>query len=229
MPKRKKNSVHTNDKAKVARTLRTTNSTLQSSQTSQLSDSWLSSETTLTADNVDVGENSQAGDNVNNVNIRSCYVCKEEIIQNEVIDENIIHLKCCLCDTLYHGECLSIDDSILPHLHLITSIGGWSCAPCQRRFRQVLSKTRPGVRSSQITDVVNSLPLASENGKEPCGDTSILDICEGVSVYSVSTPLTVFLYTMEEDTRVLLPFAWDFSSVGRSAGNECPIISKSVL
>ena len=32
-------------------------------------------------------------------------------------------------------------------------------------------------------------------------------ICEGVSVYSVSTPLTVFSYTMEEDTRVLLPFA----------------------
>ena len=41
--------------------------------------------------------------------------------------------------------------------------------------------------------------------------------CEGVSVYSVSTPLTVVLYIMEEDTRVLLPFAWDFSSVGLSA------------
>ena len=51
--------------------------------------------------------------------------------------------------------------------------------------------------------------------------------CEGVSVYSVSTPLTVFSYTMEEDTRVLLPFAWDFSSVGRSARNECRIISKT--
>ena len=77
-----------------------------------------------------------------------------------------------------------------------------------------------------VLSLGDTTPTQRAYHRRPLHDSEHAE-CEEVSVYSVSTPLTVVLYTMEEDTRVLLPFAWEFSSVGRSAENECRIISKT--
>ena len=68
MPKCKNNTVQSKGKAKVARTLRVTDSTVVDGiQSSQLNDSWLSSNSTAPADHV--GESSQIIINVNNPNL----------------------------------------------------------------------------------------------------------------------------------------------------------------
>ena len=55
----------------------------------------------------------------------------------------------------------------------------------------------------------------------------MINNCEGVSVYSVSTPLTVFSYPYEKRYARFTTFRVRISSVGRSAENECRIISKT--
>ena len=52
-----------------------------------------------------------------------CKHCAEEINMNAE-DSEISHLQCCIiCDCFYHGECLSIPQSLLSQLYIV--IRGW--------------------------------------------------------------------------------------------------------
>ena len=122
MTKRKKSSMRTSGKPKVAR------STNDSGQPSQLNNSWSSDDTTIE-------DGSKSGNN----HTTSCKVCSEEIIMNNDSINDISHLKC-NCNFCYHGECLTVDDSLLPHLKLVGDIGGWCWPPCIRRAQDLCIK-----------------------------------------------------------------------------------------
>ena len=159
MVKRKKTSVRAGVKSKVARSLASTVYNTES-QSSQLDDSWSSDD-----------NSSKCGNNA------SCKVCKEDIVLNPQISTEICHLKCCICDNNYHGECLSLDESLLPHLHLMMAIGGWCCAPCRRRVRGFADGA---ILSQPVAQVVfNPLQLPDPAASTSVSDLdNVLDLCK---------------------------------------------------
>ena len=82
---------------------------------------------------------SDGGDHV--VDSAVCNICKQTITQGIEIKS----LQCCICNnSYYHGECLKISDSLLPHLHVVADIGGWCCTLC-RTMKKVAARkvTKP--------------------------------------------------------------------------------------
>ena len=61
--------------------------------------------------------------------INLCPVCKQTTISTSV---EINSLRCCLCDTNFHGECLSIDESLMNFLYVVVDVGGWCCTGCRK-------------------------------------------------------------------------------------------------
>ena len=174
MPKRKK-SIKTGDNSKVARK---GNGAIPPSQPSQLDGSWSSADFTL-----DEGSNSGDID-------KTCKVCNGEIIHNFLTSSDIRHLKCCICFCYYHGECLSIDENLLPHLCLLEGIGGWCCAPCIRGVKVSNNKSlKPiGCNSSQSMDSARNTGV--------CSGDQMMDICQKLS--SERSDLKVQIQTITE-------------------------------
>ena len=75
------------------------------------------------------------GDSVTSVVINTtgdtnmCPVCKQTTIS---ISVEINSLRCCLCDTNFHGDCLSIDESLMNFLYVVVDVGGWCCTGCRK-------------------------------------------------------------------------------------------------
>ena len=69
-----------------------------------------------------------------------CNICKQIIAQGIEIKS----LQCCICNNSYHGECLKINDALLPHLHVVADVGGWCCTQC-RTMKKVAARkvTKP--------------------------------------------------------------------------------------
>ena len=132
MAKRKKSTVKSGSKSKLARTGQS-----QSSQASRLDDSWSSLE-----------QSDVESSKTSNILI-SCRVCTQEICIKTL--NNIDYLQSCLCSHYFHGECLSINESILPNLHIFDD--WWT-------FRSLISELSL-LNVFEITELVLSLGLSS--------------------------------------------------------------------
>ena len=89
----------------------------------------------------------------------SCPVCHKSTISDSI---EISSLKCCVCSKAYHGECLSIDELLLPLLHVVVDIGGWCCVPCRKSKKESLAVKQPlspSPSSPVVEDLRNELVL----------------------------------------------------------------------
>ena len=198
MAKRKKSTNKSGVKSKLAR------SGGQNSQSSQpsaqfLNDSWTSGDS-------DIMET--LGSDTGNTMV-VCKVCDEEVVMNS----EICYIKCCLCDCCFHGECLSIDENLLPHLHLFVEITGWCCLPCRNIFKrtiqgkQLLRSEKAGLTPSQANP--NSTGL--HDGEK------ILDFCNKLNTEINDIKLQI---------RTIADFLSHNSDV--SAGIQHPLLANSV-
>ena len=93
-----------------------------------------------------------------------CKHCAEEINMNAE-DSEISHLQCCICDSFYHGECLSVPQTLLLQLYIVIEVGGWSCSPCRRSMRSrkpadpsvPLNGSASSSDSSNISSVITNI------------------------------------------------------------------------
>ena len=73
-------------------------------------------------------------------NVNTCYVCQQSTSSSIQVDS----LCCARCSRSFHGECLSIDISLLPFLHVVVDIGGWCCRLCC--VPNAVIRGEPGIR-----------------------------------------------------------------------------------
>ena len=69
-------------------------------------------------------------------------------------------LCCARCHRSFHGECLSIDNSLLQFLHVVVDIGGWCCRPCCGSNPFKHGKT--GIRD-ELNDVKTQVGAINDN------------------------------------------------------------------
>ena len=117
----------------------------QASQASRLNESWSSMDSSQTS----------------NILI-SCKVCTHEINIKSLDDHDLDYIKCSVCDQYYHGECLSIDGSIIPHLHIFREVGGWCCTYCCRNAKSFIMKSIVNVSDNESSNVNSCNKLISE-------------------------------------------------------------------
>ena len=88
-----------------------------------------------------------------------CLICKQTIT---VQGAEIVSLRCCMCENSFHGKCLSLDEALLVHLHVVVDIGGWCCPQCR-----VVKKpaTRRTIKST-TAEVSQSVPFIDEFRKD---------------------------------------------------------------
>ena len=55
-------------------------------------------------------------------------------------DYEVSTLQCSGCSTVFHGSCLSLDESVIPFLFVVERIGGWCCLPCRGRLSSDLNR-----------------------------------------------------------------------------------------
>ena len=79
----------------------------------------------------------------------SCSVCNKSTKSDAI---EITSLQCCVCSKSYHGECLSIDELLLPLLHVVVDIGGWCCVPCRKLKKTAVSCKSALVITSIVSD-----------------------------------------------------------------------------
>ena len=93
------------------------------------------------------------GDSVTSVvmnttgDINLCPVCKQTTISTSV---EINSLRCCLCDTNFHGDCLSIDETLMNFSYVVVDVGGGGVAPG-------VANPRRGTLVQQITVALHLL------------------------------------------------------------------------
>ena len=119
-----------------------------------------------------------------------CKHCVEEINMNAE-DSEISHLQCCICDCFYHGECLSIPQTLMSQLYIVIEVGGWSCSPCRRSLRSkkpaepCVPSNKPATSSdnnisSEISNIKNQLKSITEflTSNFFCAKNRSCDTCE---------------------------------------------------
>ena len=84
-----------------------------------------------------------------------CKHCAEEI--NMAENSEISHLQCCICDNFYHGECLTISETLLPQLYIVVEVGGWSCTACRKVMRCNKGNGAKVPNAKQVTSMDSSL------------------------------------------------------------------------
>ena len=86
-----------------------------------------------------------------------CPVCKQTTISDGV---EVKSLRCCICRDSYHGDCLSIEDSLKQYLHVVVDIGGWCCVHCRTSKKIIYRK------STKESIAAPPLPIIDEFRKD---------------------------------------------------------------
>ena len=122
-----------------------------------------SSNTNTSSGSVNSTKTSTTGDDNHD-----CPVCNETTLSTSI---EIISLKCCLCNTNYHGECLSIDESLMNFLYDIVDIGGWCCVRCRKankcsmkdQVNPVTPPVYPGQYQNDVDGIKKDLEMIKSN------------------------------------------------------------------
>ena len=125
--------------------------------------STVSAGTKTPSGSANIAKTSTTGDNVHD-----CPVCKQTTLSTSV---EITSLKCCLCNTNYHGDCLSIDESLMNFLYVIVDIGGWCCVRCRKANKNsmkdpinpVTPPAYPGQYQSDVDGIKKDLEMIKLN------------------------------------------------------------------
>ena len=122
----------------------------------------------------------------------SCKVCTHEINIQSLDDQDLDYIKCSGCDQYFHGECLSINDSILPHLHIFREVGGWCCTYCHRNPISFNTKPLDNTtvkKSTTVDKIADILPPVNYSIQDKVGVGSsdrpgvdvLLDVCSNLA------------------------------------------------
>ena len=105
-------------------------SKISRSQCSTMQDGQSSCSTTtskITNESFLIDQITTDANNTTNVD-KLCGKCRSPVIIDMV---HVSSLKCCLCDVLYHGNCLDLNPVLISFLHVVSDIGGWCCVECR--------------------------------------------------------------------------------------------------